>query len=87
VNLTPDVAEQLNLPAGTRGVVVSRVDPDSNAAEGGLQRGDVIQEVNHKPINNVDQFRAAMNAAGNQPMLLLVNSGGTTSFRVIRPKE
>jgi Do/DeqQ family serine protease len=87
VNLTPDVAEQLNLPAGTRGVVVSRVDPDSNAAEGGLQRGDVIQEVNHKPINNVDQFRAAMNAAGNQPMLLLVNSGGTTSFMVIRPKE
>jgi serine protease Do len=85
-NLTPDVAEQLNLPAGTRGVVVSRVDPDSNAAEA-LQRGDVIQEVNHKPVNNVDQFRAAMNAAGNQPMLLLLNRGGRTAFAVLRPKE
>jgi serine protease Do len=85
-NLSPDVAEQLNLPAGTRGVVVSRVDPDSNAAEA-LQRGDVIQEVNHKPVNNVDQFRAAMNAAGNQPMLLLINRGGNTAFAVLRPKE
>ncbi len=87
-NLTPDVAEQLSLPNGTRGVVVSRVDPDSNAAEGGLQRGDVIQEVNHKPVNNVDQFRAAINAvAPKQPVLLLVNRHGTTAFAVIPPKE
>ncbi len=84
-NLTPDVAEQLSLPNGTRGVVVSRIDPDSNAAES-LQRGDVIQEVNHKPVNNVDQFRAAMNAVGQkQPVLLLVNRHGTTAFAAIPP--
>jgi serine protease Do len=87
-NLTADVAEQLNLPAGTRGVIVSRIDPDGNAAESGLQRGDVIQEVNHKPVNTVEQFRAAMNAAGqNQPVLLLVNRGGTTAFAVIPPHQ
>ena len=87
-NLTADMAEQLNLPAGTRGVIVSRIDPDGNAAESGLQRGDVIQEVNHKPVNSVDQFRAAMSAAGqNQPVLLLVNRGGTTAFAVIPPHQ
>ena len=86
-NLTPDVAEQLGLPNGTRGVVVSRIDPDSNAAES-LQRGDVIQEVNHKPVNNVDPFRAAMNAVGQkQPVLLLVNRHGITNFAVLPPKE
>jgi serine protease Do len=87
-NLTADIAEQLNLPAGTRGVIVSRIDPDGNAAESGLQRGDVIQEVNHKPVNNVEQFRAAMSAAGqNQPVLLLVNRGGTTAFAAIPPHQ
>ena len=85
-NLTNDIASQLNLPATTQGVVVTRVDPDSTAAETGLERGDVIQEVNHKPVNNVAQFRAAVRAAANQPLLLLLNRGGSTSYVVISPK-
>ena len=84
--LTPEVAEQLGLPTGARGVVVTQVDPDSPAAGGGIQRGDVIEEVNHKPVNNLQQFRAAVHEAGNQPLLLLVNRGGNTSFAVISPR-
>lgn len=85
-NLTSDITQQLNLPPGTRGVVITRVDPDSTAAETGLQRGDVIQEVNRKPVNNVEQFRAAVRAAANQPLLLLINRGGSSSYVVISPK-
>jgi serine protease Do len=85
-NLNSDITQQLNLPAGTRGVVITRVDPDSIAAETGLQRGDVIQEVNRKPVNNVEQFRAAIRAAANQPLLLLINRGGSSSYVVISPK-
>ncbi len=59
-NLNSEITQQLNLPTGTHGVVITRVDPDSTAAETGLQRGDVIQEVNRKPVNNVEQFRAAV---------------------------
>jgi serine protease Do len=84
--LTPDIAEQLSMPPGTHGVVVTQVDPDSAAAEAGLQRGDVIQEVNHKPVNNPDQFRAAIHAAGDQEVLMLLNRGGITSFAVIAPR-
>jgi len=84
--LTPDLAQQLKLPAGTRGVVVTRVDPDSAAAEGMLQRGDVIQEVNHKPVNTADQLRAAVRDAGNNPLLLLVNRQGITAYVVIGGK-
>ena len=43
--LTPDLANQLKLPASAKGVVVTAVDPASPAGEAGLQRGDVIQEV------------------------------------------
>jgi serine protease Do len=85
-NLNSDMAEQLNLPAGTRGVVITRVDPNSTAAETGLERGDVIQEVNRKPVNNVQQFQTAVRAAANQPLLLLINRGGSSSYVVISPK-
>jgi serine protease Do len=85
-NLNSEIAQQLNLPAGTRGVIITRVDPASAAAETGLQRGDVIQEVNRKPINSVEQFRAAVRGAANQPLLLLINRGGNTSYVVISSK-
>lgn len=83
-NLTPDLAQQLQLPAGTKGVVVSEVDPSSPAA-GELNRGDVIQEVNHKSVSSVGEFKQAIAAAGNQPVLLLVNRGGGTQYVVIEP--
>jgi len=82
-NLTADLADQLSLPAGTHGVVVSDVDPASPAAND-LQRGDVIQEVNHKPVSNVDQYRQALSSAGDQPVLLLVLRNGITQYIVIQ---
>ena len=39
---------------GTKGVAVTGVDPDSFAEEIGLQRGDVILEINHQPVKDVD---------------------------------
>ncbi|MDE3169635.1 MAG: DegQ family serine endoprotease [Acidobacteriota bacterium] len=82
--LTPDIANQLNLPSGTHGVVIDSVDPSSSAAASGIQRGDVIQEVNHKPVNNVQQYRDAVSAAGNQSVLLLINHQGITSYIVVQ---
>ncbi len=81
-NLTPDIAQQLQLSPGTKGVVVTSVDP-SSPAESELNRGDVIQEVNHKPVANVEEYRQAIASAGNQPILLLVNRGGGTQYVVI----
>jgi serine protease Do len=81
--LTPDVAEQLQLPPGSHGVVVTSVDPASPAA-GDLQRGDVIQEVNHTPVNSIEAYRRAIAAAGKRPVLLLVNRQGATQYVVIQ---
>jgi serine protease Do len=82
-NLTPDIAQQLNLPSSTAGVVVTNVDQASAAASAGLQREDVIQEVNHHAVANVSDFRRALANAGNQPVLLLINRGGITNYLVI----
>ena len=82
-NVTPEIAQQLGLKANAHGVVVTSVDPSSAAGSVGLRQGDVIQEVNHKPVTNVEEFRHAMAGAEKQPALLLVNRGGVTSYLVI----
>ncbi len=84
-NLTPDVAQQLQLPSSTKGVVVSSVDDSSPAAEAGLQQGDVIQSVDKQPINNEGDFNRLMSKAGKS-VLLLVNRGGRTVFMVVESK-
>ena len=81
--LTPDTAKELQLAPGTRGVVVGSVDPSSAAAAAGLSRGDVIQEVNHKPVHSITEYKQALAAVGKQPVLLLVNEGGATQYVVI----
>jgi serine protease Do len=82
-DLTPEIAQQLNLRAATHGVVVSSVDQSSPAAAQGLRQGDVIQEVNHKPVTNVDEFNRGLAGAEKRPVLLLVNRGGITSYIVV----
>ncbi|MGE0405419.1 MAG: DegQ family serine endoprotease [Candidatus Korobacteraceae bacterium] len=83
-DLTAEIAQQLGLSGNVRGVVVSAVAPGSAAAEAGLRRGDVIQEVNRKPVSSVQEFRNAVQQGSKQPVLLLVNTGGTTRFVVLR---
>jgi serine protease Do len=84
-DLTSDLSQQLNLPSGTHGVVVTQVDPSSPAASVGLERGMVVQEVNRKPVNNVQQYKQALAGADNQQVLLLVNQGGVTRYLVVEP--
>ncbi|HYL61357.1 MAG TPA: DegQ family serine endoprotease [Candidatus Methylomirabilis sp.] len=77
--LNADMAQQLDLPPNTKGVVVTGIDPSSKMADSGLQKGDVIQQVNHQPVTNVSEFERAVRNSGSNP-LLLVNRGGTTLF-------
>jgi serine protease Do len=53
--ITPELARQLNL-SSSDGVVVSRVDDGSAAAEAGIQRGDVIREINRQRIKSMADY-------------------------------
>jgi serine protease Do len=78
-NLNSSIARELGISPSTKGVVVTDIDPASKMADSGLQKGDVIQEVNHQPVNNVSEFQSAVRKAGSSP-LLLVNREGRTFF-------
>jgi len=85
--VTPDVAQELQLKPGTTGVVVTTVEPAGPAGEAGIQRGDVIQEVNRQPVKSADDLRAAIDKNGNKPALLLLNRRGETVFVPVRPRQ
>lgn len=84
--LTPQTARQLGLPAQTTGVVVTDVQSASPSEEAGLRHGDVIQEVNRKPVTSTQQFRSDVQQAGSQPVLLLIDRGGDRMYVVVAPK-
>jgi serine protease Do len=85
-NLTPETAKELGLKKDT-GVVVARVEPGSPAADAGIQTGDVIREVNRKPVNNVDDFAQKVEKAKDRDsVLLLIQRGQNNLFAAVTPK-
>lgn len=82
--LTPALAEELGVSADTQGLVVMEVDPLGPAADAGIRRGDVIEQVNQQPVRSLADLRAAIDRSGNKPLLLLVNQRGTTVFVTIK---
>jgi serine protease Do len=85
--LTPDIAQELGV-ANDNGVVITRVQPESAADDAGLQRGDVVLEVDHAKVNSPDEFTrlARQSQKEHKPALLLVERGNATIFTVINPK-
>ena len=76
--LTPELARAGKLPPTARGVIITAVDPASDAADQGLQRGDLIMTVNRQPVTTPAQVTAAVEAArraGRTSVLLLVKRG------------
>jgi len=85
-NLTPDIAKTLGLE-GETGVVITRVEPGGPAAKADLRRGDVIQEVDRRSINNVEDFEQAIGEAETQnSILLLVRREGNNLFVAVNPE-
>jgi serine protease Do len=80
--LDAQTARELGLPASAQGVVVTKVSPSSSAAEAGLRRGDVIQEVNRKPVRSTADFERAVSGS-KEENLLLVNRRGNTMFMAV----
>jgi serine protease Do len=81
-DLNPQIARQLGLPPSVTGVVVTQVQPDSPAADAGLKRGDVVQEVNRQPVKSASDFKNAVSQSAKS-FLLLIHRDDKTIYAVV----
>jgi serine protease Do len=83
-NMTPELAKTLGLNR-PEGVVITSVEPQSAAAEAGLQRGDVILEVDRKKIGNAAELRKTLDQAKpGANLLFLIQRGGNSVFVALK---
>ncbi|HXE79611.1 MAG TPA: Do family serine endopeptidase [Vicinamibacterales bacterium] len=92
-NLTAEAARSLGVPPGTTGALVTDVDPAGTAARAGIRPGNVILEVNRKPVSSAAEARRLLQevASGETAFLLVWQAGpqgrgGTERFLTV-PKE
>jgi serine protease Do len=83
--LTPELAARAGLSRTAKGVLVQEVDPNGRAADAGLERGDVIEQVNRQPVQTVDDLRAAVRRSSDRPVLLLVTREGKSIYVTVNP--
>ncbi|MCP9471609.1 MAG: Do family serine endopeptidase [Nitrospira sp.] len=78
---------QLNIPANVTGVVIASVEPGGQAEAAGLQRGDVIQEINHEAVKTLEDYQKSAAKIGKDELaVLLINRRGNSLFVAVNPK-
>ena len=87
-DLTPDARNEMQMEGSVHGAIVQDVQPGSPADNAGLQRGDVIMEVNRHALKSVAEVAQALSGVPNgQDALVLVWSNGGSTFRVLHPSQ
>jgi serine protease Do len=85
--LTPELAESLSLK-GEKGVVISGVRRGSPASEAGLQRGDLIQEIERQTVENMDDYKKIIQeSASKKQILMVIRHRGHTRYVVLKREK
>lgn len=85
--VTPEIAKSLGLKL-PQGVIIAAVEPGSPASEAGLQRGDVILELNRRPMRSVSDLQEQLEKVKDGTTLLfLISRGGNNLFVALKPPE
>jgi serine protease Do len=82
-SLTPELAERLGAPKGTKGAVVASVREGSPASEAGVREGDLILEVDRKPVASSDDAAKFLGETRSGGHLVRLQRGGNAIFLVI----
>jgi serine protease Do len=80
--------EQLRLPDELKGAVVTSIDESSAAYDAGLREGDVILEINRKPVKNAEEaVESSAKVNDDRSLLLRVWSRGGTRYLVVNEEK
>ena len=85
--LTPKLAESLGIEE-SQGLIVTDVVANSAAAEAGILRGDIVLEINREKVENIEQYKNALQEAKKKNnLLLLIKRDKSTRFVVVELKD
>jgi serine protease Do len=85
ITLTDDLARQLDLEGGERGIVVVGVREGAPSEEAGIKRGDVIQEIDRIRVNDIEDFnRIASGIRPDDTVLMFINRGGRKFYITVQ---
>jgi serine protease Do len=82
-DLNEQVRQQFEVPETVKGAIITEVKPDSPAAEAGLRPGDVIQEINRKPVSDAEEAVRLTDTGADKVTLLRVWRDGGSRFVVV----
>jgi len=86
-DVTPQLARRSQVDASTRGAVVVDVAQDSPAADAGLEPGDIVVEVNRRPVGSASDYRTAVKSVKKgDTALLRIKHGQSTTYVPVRVK-
>jgi serine protease Do len=91
-DLTPDIAASLGIKGPAKGAIVASVVPDSPAAEGGMQQGDIITAIDGQPVEDSRDLtrKVALVASGKVSTFTVSRQGKHVEVKVTigsRPEE
>ena len=85
-DLTPELARRLGVDEAG-GIFISNVRPDSPAEDAGLRRGDVIIEINRRPVKDMADYRTAIEEAQKERDVLFLIKRGANIIYVVMELE
>ncbi len=87
-DITAQLRDQMQIPAGVRGAIITSIDPDSPSAQQGLREGDIILDLNKKPVASADEaVKLSEEIKGPQVLVRIWRNGRVTFVAVDESKK
>ena len=84
--ITKDVRMSQNIPEDVSGLLVTKVEQNTDAEIKGIRAGDIIQEINQTSVNDINSFKRIMSSlkGSKKGVLLLINRQGNINFVALK---
>lgn len=82
--LNGDNGSKFGYDSRVKGLVVTDLEPDSKAAQSGVRVGDLLVEVNHRPVEDINQYKGLLQQIQKGASVQLLFIRGNSSFIVVR---
>ncbi len=80
--ITPEMAKRFGHSETEKGVLVVGVEPGSKAAEAGVRQGDLVKEVNRKPVTSVPELRSEVEKDDKVQLLVKRPNAGFVVIKI-----